>query len=375
MSRSISTYQGLCDCVCIKLCQIEQNRLGQKISWLSTQADILLEAEEHGLIPLLHIHIKTSLDLLSPNIKRELQALYLRHRYANGVRSRVLAEILTKFQAAGIQALVLKGAALAHLVYPEPGLRPMRDMDLLVKKADACRAQSLLAELGFDAPLPRGPKLPDKHLLAAKRKTDGLSISVEIHHNLFGAGFPASLDLETLTGPPLAFNLNGITAYTLGYEDMLWHLCCHATQIITQPLRLIWVADIVGFAERFAAEIDWDRIARQYPLVLSTLEQFHPLIPLSERLQTAAALKVDHRPEGVGDDFQGWPRYALAQQRHKNRRQILKDSFWPSEWWLCLYYGLRSRAALAWYRWIGHPLRLARWIGTLLLKRLDRRLM
>lgn len=326
-------------------------------------------AENHGLAPLLYTHLRESEEPLPPQVKRELQALTLRHRQASRVRGRVLAEILSRFQAAGIQTLVLKGAALAHLLYPEPGLRPMRDIDLLVRREEAYLAQSLLAELGFDAPLPRGERLPNKHLQAATLKTEGLSISVEIHHNLFSADFWASLEIDTLRRPPLPFNLNGLTAYTLGYEEMLWHLCCHAGQIISQSVRLIWVVDVVGFAEHFMAEINWDLIRRDYPLVLSTLTQFHFLTPLSERLQRAAGLDIGRPPQGVGLDFQGWPRYPLAQQRHKSRRQIITDSFWPSEWWLGLYYGLRHKPALLWYRWVGHPLRIMGWIGQLMLER------
>jgi hypothetical protein len=352
----------------IELSVAPQDQLAQALQ-LTTWAEIIADAEEHGLNPLLYTSLRATAAPLLPKVKRELQSLYLRHRHANQVRAGVLAEILSDFQRADIEVLVLKGAALAHLIYPEPGLRPMRDIDLLVKKTDARHAQSLLAELGFDAPLPRGSTLPDKHLLAAKLKTAGLSVSVEIHHNLFSRGFPASLEIETLTSPPLAFNLNGVTAYTLGYEDMLWHLCCHAIGIIYQPLRLIWVADIVGFAKCFANEINWERIACQYPLVLSTLEQFHHLTPLSETLQQAASLNVGRIPKGIGQEFQGWPRYALAQQRPKSHWRIIQDSFWPSEWWLCLYYGLRSHSALVWYRWVRHPLRILGWIGQLLLER------
>jgi hypothetical protein len=166
------------------------------------------------------------------------------------------------------------------------------------------------------------------------------------------------LAFDTLRCAPLAFDLNGVSACTLGYEEMLFHLCCHTTQMIHQSLRLIWVADIVGFAERFAAEIDWDQIAARYPLVLSCLTQFHYLIPLSDALRQAAALDVDHRPQGVGLDFEGWPRYSLARQRQKGFRQVIADSFWPSEWWLRLHYGIRSPLALIWYRWIGHPLQI-----------------
>lgn len=341
----------------------------QEANRLAATPDLLTTAEHHGLAPLLYTHLREAEDSFAPHVKRGLQALYLRHRRANRVRSRVLVEILTAFQAANIQTLVLKGAALAHLIYPEPGLRPMRDIDLLVRQVDACRAQSLLADLGFDAPLPRSERLPGKHLPAATLTTEGLSISVEVHHNLFNRGFPASLDIETMQGEPLPFQIDDFTAFTLGYEEMLWHLCCHATQPVGQILRLIWVVDVVGFAERFAAEIDWTIVARRYPVILSTLTQFHFLTPLSETLQRAAGLKVGPPPKGIGQDFQGWPRYPLAQQRHKSYRQLIADSFWPSEWWLGLYYGLRRRPARLWYRWVGHPLRVMGWIGQLLLER------
>ena len=38
-------------------------------------------------------------------------------------------------KAAGVDALLVKGAALALTVYPEPAARPMTDIDLLVREA------------------------------------------------------------------------------------------------------------------------------------------------------------------------------------------------------------------------------------------------
>jgi hypothetical protein len=94
------------------------------------------QAEAHGLAPLLYLHLKGTEVQLPLATKRELQGLYLRHRHANQVRTRVLHEVLAAYQSAGIPALVLKGAALFYLVYPEPGLRPMSDMDILVPESE-----------------------------------------------------------------------------------------------------------------------------------------------------------------------------------------------------------------------------------------------
>jgi hypothetical protein len=327
-----------------------------------------VQAEEHGLGPLLYLHLRAAGVHLPPTTKRELQGLYLRHRHANQVRMRVLREILVAYDTAGIQALVLKGAALSHLIYPEPGLRPMGDIDILVKKSEARRAQNLLAELGFNAPLPPDERLPEKHMAVATLRTEGLLVSVEVHHDLFGARYPVSI--EDVASLPFA--LDGLSAYTLGHADMLWHLCQHMIlrASVFNPTRLIWVADIVTYAEHFVEEIDWEQIKAQYPLVLNVLSLLHFMTPLPERLLNHAPLKIGRAPRGIGQDFMGWPRSSLAHQRKKGYRHLLLDTFLPSEWWLRMHYGLDSVCPIWWYRWVRHPLEILGWVKQLLLERL-----
>ena len=167
------------------------------------------------------------------------------------------------------------------------------------------------------------------------------------------------MTLEQLTGPPLPFALTGVTAYTLGYEDMLWHLCQHVAYhaSIWEPIRLVWVADLVGFAETFVTETDWERVARQYRPVLKMLSLFHYVNALSDTLQQQASIKIGRRPQGLGQEFEGWPRRrSRAQLRRKGYKRVLQDTFFPSEWWLRLHYGLDSAQPLFWYRWFRHPL-------------------
>jgi hypothetical protein len=76
---------------------------------------------------------------------------------------------------------------------------------------------------------------------------------------------------------------------------------------------------------------------------------------------------------GIGLDFEGWPRSSLASQRQKGWQRILGDTFWPSEWWLRLHYGLGSGRALFWHRWLIHPLHILGWVQQLLLERLGLR--
>jgi hypothetical protein len=361
-------YQLLAASAYAEVKRVCYDRLAQQAGQFTAWDDVPAQAEAHGLGPLLYTYLKQAGVALPPSVQRKLQGLYLRHRHANEVKTHVLSEILAAFQTAGIETRVLKGAALAHLIYPQPGLRPMRDLDFLVKKSDALSAQALLAELGFAASTPTD--LPDKHLPAATRKTEGLSVSVELHHNLFNAAHPASLALEQSTIPALTFTIDGQPACTLGYEEMLWHLCEHTTYHtnVWESLRLIWVADIVGFAEHFAAEIDWLQVKQHYPVVLSVLSLCHFITPLSPMLQERMRLKIDGTLNGVGFEFEGWPHTSIGQQRAGGRGygRILADTFYPPELWLRLRYRLNASQSTFWQRWLLHPWHILTWVKQLL---------
>lgn len=259
------------------------------------------QAEAHGLTPLLYTHLQAVDVSLPATIKQQLQARTMQHSHANRVRAKALAEILTAFQSAGIEALVLKGAALAYLVYLDLGLRPMRDLDLLVSPAQVRQAQALLGELGFNAP-PPGHALPAKHLLAAKRWGEGMQVTVELHHNLYANG-TLDTELEALRPVAMPLTIEGVTAHTLGYEAMLAHIYQHLrVNLLLDSLRLIWIADLVSLAERFAAEIDWPRVN---PALRNILALCHWFTPLSEELLRTASLNPGRPPQGLDREFEG----------------------------------------------------------------------
>src|SRR5690554_5448713 len=132
--NEIAAYRLLVTCAGVESgperCRRVMQAAGRICDWTNV-ADL---AEAHGLAPLLHLHLQAAGVRPPQPVRRQLQGLTLRHRRANQIHVQALAEILPAFATAGIPALVLKGAALAHLVYGRPGLRPMRDIDILVDK-------------------------------------------------------------------------------------------------------------------------------------------------------------------------------------------------------------------------------------------------
>ena len=113
-----STYLLLINCARVADDPAHYDFLAQQAGTFTAWDCLAAEAEAHGLAPLLYSRLQAAGISLPLAVKRELQGLTLRHRLANQIRMQALAEILTTFETAGIPALVLKGAALAHLLYP-----------------------------------------------------------------------------------------------------------------------------------------------------------------------------------------------------------------------------------------------------------------
>lgn len=389
---TIDTYQLLALCARAECSAAHYDRLAREAARLTEWEGLPTQAEAHGLAPLFYIHLRNAGVQLPSGVKRELQGLYLRHRRANQIRTDVLRRILLAYESDGIQAIVLKGAALSHIVYPEPGLRAMSDLDVLVRASDARRAQSLLTALGFKASLPDSQSLPHRHLTIATFYEQGLPIQVEIHHKLLSGYLDsvatyitdrlprimsirnarASTELNGLTAPPRPFALADLTAYTLGHEDMLRHLYQHLTSHVNvwDFGRLIWTADIVSYAEHFASEIDWEQVRRRCPAAINTLSLLHFMTPLSDELLDIARIKIGRAPKRIGTEFQGWPRTKKRQWQEKGYRRIVHDTLFPSEWWLRLRYGVGSVRPLFWYRWVRHPLHILGHIARTFLERL-----
>lgn len=65
------------------------------------------------------------------------------------LRDRELRRVLAALHAAGIDAVIMKGAQLAHSHYASPHLRPSDDTDLLVRRRDVAALAAVLAREGF----------------------------------------------------------------------------------------------------------------------------------------------------------------------------------------------------------------------------------
>jgi hypothetical protein len=143
-----------------------------------------------------------------------------------------LGKILRAVQAGAIPLIPLKGAYLAEAVYRDIALRPMADLDLLVKPADLPRAIETLRGLGYESDQPFDPVAQQDGFqdMPPMRRPGGAM--VELHWTLVTPLCDARIDEHELAGlweRSLPATIAGAPSRALAAEDLLLHLCMHAS--------------------------------------------------------------------------------------------------------------------------------------------------
>jgi hypothetical protein len=174
--------------------------------------------------------------------------------------------VLAALRQNGIEVAVLKGAHLAEAVYRDVALRPMTDIDLLVRPSELARAEQLLIELGFGSgqrPNVDATQALHHHLEPFRRTA---ATTVEVHWNIVQPNSPFSIDIEGLWNRARPCVVAGVHVLGLGPADLLLHLCTHASYHhrfgIDHPhgIALKHLHDIAFVATELGDEIDWPQL-------------------------------------------------------------------------------------------------------------------
>ena len=170
-----------------------------------------------------------------------------------------LTRLTTALQTAGVPVIVLKGAHLAHVVYPDPSLRWMSDVDLLVQFADLERAAMLLRVGGCRQIAPSSVYV--HHL---PRFFQAFPPAVELHWRLAPNDRAPENDLWQRAAP---LRIAGVDTLGLCPEDLLLHLCVHGSYAHRFMLGLRPICDIAETVRHFGGTMVWADVlsrARRY---------------------------------------------------------------------------------------------------------------
>lgn len=141
-----------------------------------------------------------------------------------------LQETVAAFTAQGVPVLLLKGAALGALVDPTFRLRPMTDLDLLVRPVDVPRARAALGAAGWretDDPALHAMLGEGHHHLPPFLDPRLPGLRVELHTAIFPSDHSFTFDEAHLwrAARPAAVPFAG--ALVPSVEHLLLHACIH----------------------------------------------------------------------------------------------------------------------------------------------------
>ena len=178
-------------------------------------------------------------------------------------------EIIRLFNKENIKFVPLKGIAfLVDNLYADKAyLRPMCDIDLLVKENDLSLVEKLLETLDYRKDL-KGMeenywRRENYHLVFTKKNIKGLFCNVEMHWALdYKRRKPLLLSLWNRIKKTQVENKE---VYMLSPEDTLFSLALHQRRF-GKMLCLKNVCDVVKLLNRYNADIDWDYILKETKL-------------------------------------------------------------------------------------------------------------
>ena len=217
---------------------------------------VLALADKHGVTPLLYKRLKeVDAKAWAPAaVWKRLRRTYLVSAARNTRLFRELQTVLQRLRNSGINVIVLKGGYLAEAVYGDVALRPMIDVDLMVRKAQLPRAQAVLLDMIGVQQQPENIESRRKRNAHLPQVVGG-DLALEIHWTIAPPAGPARVDAAGLWDRACPANIAGVDVLALSPEDLLLHLCLHASYSESLGAGLRPFCDIAQSIHRFRGEV------------------------------------------------------------------------------------------------------------------------
>jgi hypothetical protein len=223
-----------------------------------------------GLLLVAYRYLKQHPDIpaLSPTFRQAVRQASLRSLSQMMFFRQRVKKLLAFLGESELDFLVVKGPAVAHTIYPEPGLRLYGDLDLVVRESDWAMAHQLLSRAGFRQmqTTPDHPEISEHPPRFAARMviyeqvyihpTDRMT--VEVHYDdILNAGL-ASKDVEGFWQRAVIAELEGVPVKVMCLEDQLVHLCMHIHYHGYNRLNAL--TDIAFLIRDHADELNWEQV-------------------------------------------------------------------------------------------------------------------
>lgn len=202
-------------------------------------------------------------------------------------------ELIDALRAAGVEAVPFKGALLAPLVYADPALRPLADLDVLIPERDVAKGLAVLERLGYTY---YSRSAEDFVYLRGTRRSNVWHPEnvqpVELHFRIREeyAGLAYDLTDAVWSSAEKHPYWRGSEALAPSRPVLLHHLCAHMTSdLLIQRGKLMEIGDLQIVASRMTQE-DWNSFLSAAPS--HGVRFVYPALAVTDRYAPGAVPKA-----------------------------------------------------------------------------------
>jgi hypothetical protein len=273
---------------------IREILISRKLHWDS----LLAKARLQRIEPLVAHHLMSSelCELVPLHVLEKVRNIYYSNLARNVLLQNELSHLLPIFHQECIAVIVLKGAALLGSIYQDISLRPMLDLDILVKPEHLDRTEAIALSQGYiqvvsaktrDEAKNSWHQLP--YLVHREKK-----IVLEIHQHFVDSDYPHQFDMKGFWDRALPLKMYGNNALTLAPEDMLIHLSIkflldrryHSDNALGQ------LCDISEVIRYYCDSLDWNLLVKNAEECGIKSGIHFALLTCQQLLQTPVSKKV-----------------------------------------------------------------------------------
>ncbi len=234
-----------------------------KLDW----QEVILKAKKHKIGALIYYHLKPHLEDL-PIPKEQIETLRKIHDWTVSFNKHMYRDIKTLAQELNkrkIKYILLKGALLVATVYNNEPLRPVGDIDILVKDKDIESVQEIIKTLGYqptieDEKIRKLYRTSHHHLVPYYKKHDSKNTVIEIHRSLVPLPSVLGFGEDEIWDKAIPITIDNTQVNSLSYEQMVNYLCIHGL-FTDASITLRQILDLSLVIRHFADDIDWQKLS------------------------------------------------------------------------------------------------------------------
>ena len=234
----------------------------------------LKKARENGVSAVVYSRlneIKEDWPSIPADIFEELKGDYYLNATKNTLIFKELGKALEAFKKSGLEVIVLKGAALAEKVYGNIALRPMSDIDLLVKEEDMAHADEQLKTLGYrptDAAVDEVDFSSTYLTTLDYRSPEENSPSFHIHWHFVNSTIPnesyiRNIKIDNIWRDAEDTRIAGVETLVMAPHHLLIHLSEHALRVTHSLSKFSLLCDINEAVNFYQEKLAWDRLINE----------------------------------------------------------------------------------------------------------------